>query len=381
MQIEFDRARLLAAFNTAAAVVPARSPKVVLQNVKLETSPSSGTTLSATDGEVEVRVALPECIPSDPHGGAVLLPPARFQSILREAVGSTVKLSIAEALGSPLVIQAGRSEFKFPLADPTEFPAMRPFGLVGSFWVAAPALAELLARTAFATDTASTRYALGGVFFERIDDTLAAVGTDGRRLAVAEAASTGYESDVPAVAGHNTALLPTKAARLLERILPDKGDSQALVRFDATTLGVVAGDVTFTARLLEGRFPRWQDVLPGGPPAGSVQLLSGSFASALRQAAITTDESTQGVDMAFSDAGQVTLGCEAATSGKSRVELPISYQGESVSITLDPRYVLDFFKAAPHAPNTLVELRGSDKAAVFSVAGYRYVVMPLARER
>ena len=70
MKITFEREKFHAAFQTAAAVAPARSPKPILQNVKLEVA-ADGATLMATDLEVGIRISVPGVMVETP-GNAVL---------------------------------------------------------------------------------------------------------------------------------------------------------------------------------------------------------------------------------------------------------------------------------------------------------------------
>jgi DNA polymerase-3 subunit beta len=68
--------------------------------------------------------------------------------------------------------------------------------------------------------------------------------------------------------------------------------------------------------------------------------------------------------------------------GQSRVELPIAYDGQSIAITLDPRFVSDFLKVLDAEKTFKIDLQDGDSAAVCTTDdGYGYVIMPLARDR
>ena len=106
MKITCNREKLLHAFQTVAAVAPARSPKPILQHVKLEVSPATAT-LMATDLEVGIRYEV-SGIEVDAAGAAVL-PVARFGSILRESSDATFRI---ESDGEGTTIRGERSQFK-----------------------------------------------------------------------------------------------------------------------------------------------------------------------------------------------------------------------------------------------------------------------------
>ena len=181
MKITCNREKLLHAFQTVAAIAPARSPKPILQNVKLEVAKDEAT-LMATDLEVGIRYEVAGIEVDAP--GAAVLPVARFGSILRESSDATFRI---EAGGEGTTIRGERSQFKLPAENPQDFPADRRHSAKQNYYeLSARLFRELIRRTIFATDNESSRYALGGVKLEWKDNMLTAVGTDGRRLAKME---------------------------------------------------------------------------------------------------------------------------------------------------------------------------------------------------
>ena len=140
---------------------------------------------------------------------------------------------------------------------------------------------------------------------------------------------------------------------------------------------VRTGPVTISSRLVEGRFPKYQDVIPAETPI-SFPLIAGAFYSAVRQAQIVTSDESRGVDFVIAS-GMMTLKSSVAEVGQSTVELPIAYEGEELTITFDPRYVADFLKVLDPAQTITLGLQDSESAAVFTTDdGYTYVVMPLS---
>ena len=96
------------------------------------------------------------------------------------------------------------------------------------------------------------------------------------------------------------------------------------------------------SRLVEGRFPRYQDVFPANVEV-KIPLEAGPLRLAVEQASIVTSEESRGVDFQFG-AGVLKLASQAADVGSSHVELPIAYEGKTVEITFDPRYLADALK-------------------------------------
>ncbi len=370
MKVRCTREPLLAALQSASAVVPSRSPKPVLTNVKLEASRDAAV-LSATDLEVGIRIELEGVEVSAP--GAVLLPSGRLTAIVRESSPGTVFDIHAD--GSAAVVKAPRSEFRLPAEDPLEFPSVATFPSEACFELATPLVRELVRRTVFATDNESSRYALGGVLLELTPTAVTAVGTDGRRLAKMEGPAAVHGGTV----AEGQPIVPARAMQLIERCL-GAAELPVQVAVRANEILVRTGGTTVSARLVEGRFPRWRDVFPDRPEAARVQLVAGPLLAAVRQAAIVTSEQSKGVDFSF-EQGQLVLAGRSAESGESRVELPIDHAGQPVRIKLDPRFVGDFLRVLDGGTTITVELTDAQSACVCRTEdGYGYVIMPLAAD-
>lgn len=367
MKLSCEREKLLGAFQMVASVVPARSPKAVLQNVKLEAEDEQAA-LVATDLELGIRMELQGVELEQP--GSVLLPSTRVGMILRETPEE--KLHLASE-GSRIRIWGQRSEFFLPSENPEEYPDLPEFE--GDTWhqISARVFREMIRRTVFATDPESTRYALGGVFIEAGDDQITAVATDGRRLAL----QTGPAKLGTVPAPGNT-IIPTRTMQLLERALADnEGDIQVAVR--ENVIQVKSQRLLVESRLVEGRFPRWRDVFPRSEPRMTVELSVGPFLSAVRQSAIVTSENHRGVDFTFGD-GKVVLLAEGAEFGEARVEMPVAYDGQQVQITLDPRYLIEFLRVLEPEKTFTLCIRTPESPVVCSTDdGYRYLLMPLTR--
>jgi DNA polymerase III subunit beta len=275
------------------------------------------------------------------------------------------------------LVRGQRSEFKLPAENPEEFPAVADFNEEKYHELPARALRELIRRTIFATDNESSRYALGGIKLEWKDNVLTAVGTDGRRLAKMDGPAQAVGS--PAPFGDVT-VVPTRAMNLLERALGEDG-SEVQIAIRQNDILVKNPRATIYSRLLEGRYPRWRDVFPQRPSSVKIDLSVGPVHSAVRQAAIVTSEESRGIDFTFGD-GSLVLAGQTAEVGQSRIELPIAYDGQTIAITLDPRFVNDFLKVLEPEKSFTIDLQDSDAAAVCTTDdGYGYVIMPLARDR
>lgn len=380
-----------AALAAAGGVVARRSPKPILQNVLIEVDPGGDSAVTGTDLELGVRAALAGVDASAPC--RLVLPPGKLREILDRSGAASLTVRTEGGGDNPVaVLTAGRSTFRLPLEDDALYPEVPGFpGDAGAVEVAAADLLKAIRRTAFATDVESTRYALGGCLVEFDPDagSLALVGTDGRRLA---------RCRVPALAvgtgiGGAKIVVSVALLRLAER-LTDAADGA--VRFAAT--GVVPshpsglvfrlGRAVAFGRLVEGRFPRYEDVLGMVNPVTRVTAAAAPLLAAVEQSLIATSDTTRSVEFALEPGGlgipaSVTLRAQAADVGQAEVPLDLdAYDGPAAAFSLDSRYVADALRTLPPDEAVGVDVTDDRTAVRFTAGGdYVYVVMPLTRDR
>ncbi len=341
-------------------------------NVKV-TAAGGKITLTATDMEVGVRLDVTEGIEVETEGTA-LLPVQRTMAILRESTDPSLTI---ETDASGIRVSGTRSKFRLPGSNPDEFPSVSSFEEEKYHVIPTRLFREMVKRTVFATDAESSRFALGGVLFEMEGNQVIAVGTDGRRLARMEGAGE-------SVGDHQTSgsstIVPTRAIQLIERALNDQ-DETVDVAARSNDLLVRTPRGVIYSRLVEGRYPNWRQVFPKRESAVQIDMTVGPLYSALRQASIVTDHESRGIDFTFAN-GTLTMEASTAEIGESQVELPIPYDGEPITLTLDHRYVADFCKVLDNEMNFVLEIESEASPALFMTDdGYGYVIMPMARDR
>ena len=371
MKIKINRDSFQKVFQIAAAVAPSRSPKAILQNIKIDATPNE-VVLTATDTEVGVRLLVPD-VEVTTNGSAVV-PVTRLSMILRESNDEVLEL---EADSDKTLVIGKNSRFELQGQNPDEFPEVVGFAEKDYFELESSVLQELIKRTLFATDAESSRYALGGVLLEMDDEQVVAVGTDGRRLAKMQGPLNKVGNPET---GGSTTIVPSRAMQLMARMLPE-GDAKVQLAARANDLLVKLEMGVFYSRLVEGRFPKWREVLPKRTDSIKVDIPVGPMYSALRQAAIVASDESRGIDFTFND-GSLVLSNSTAEVGQSRVEMPVTFDADELTITLDHRYLSDFLKVLQPDKTFTFDFENAEQAAYCHTDDdYGYVIMPLSRDR
>ena len=339
------RSELAEALTIATRVVPTKTASPILECVKI------GDSIEATDTEVGVRVALDcECAP-------VCVPAERLLAVVRSMDCDTVTI---ERAGDHVKVTGGGSVFTLACRDASDFPRAGAgfYESVQLHTLSAAVLKRGLDLVRFATDEASTRYALGAIEYRA--GTLAA--TDTRRLSVVKLTDAGP-----------TVLMPAKTIKALLPLLSEEVTLQ--VSDGGAQMQFQVGAVTLWSMSVQGRFPDWQRVMPS--PSHIVAMPSEGLATALRQAIVTTAEESRGVDFRFA-MGELTITSRAADVGESKVVVPCEWPRAELKIVLDPKYLLDWLKL--QVGTVSVGLTGPSDAMLLSTDESRYVVMPLSAE-
>jgi DNA polymerase-3 subunit beta len=370
MKAVCQREALLSACQLASVAVASRDVKPILKNLKAIVA-ADRCTLMATDLELGIRLEVLSVKVEEP--GDAIIPAARMISILRE---STDEELTVEANNDACFVRGQFNEFEMPSEDPANFPDIPGFAEEAYHEIGAGVLREMIRRTQFAVAVGEgARFsATTGMLLELEGDQAKLVGTDGRRLALAQGQATAH-------GGHTTKgqmpVIPAKAMGLLERNLQEP-DEVVKISVRPNEVLIKTERAMIYSRLVEGRFPPYAQVIPQKHPI-KIPLVVGPFQTAVRQAAIMTDDESKRVVFAFAK-HKLTLQARGAETGRSRVELPIGYDGKPIEISFDPKFLVDMLRILdPETPLTL-DLLDSNKPGLFrnEAGNYLYVVVPLA---
>jgi DNA polymerase-3 subunit beta len=364
---KIPKAELLDALLAVNHATPARPSKPILANCRIGDGLVTGTDL-----EVRIDRTIAE------HCEPFLVPHARLLAIVRAATGDEVTLT---AKGPSVTVRCGGGSWTLPTEDVAEYPTWEPGEMQAVCRLPADQFARAAKATTYATDSESSRYALGAVLIEVKGGNPTWVATDGRRLACVET-----ETD-QAVDDRQT-LVPRRVLDIVAGMAT--GDGSVQVEANAKEVQFTIRDerkgpswkmqTTVTGRIVEGRFPRWRDVV--GEPEGQATVLEvAELLASVRAAAIVTSEQSKGVDLTWT-ADTLVLSGRSAEYGESTVRCPLVTAGDASQTKVDPRYVIEFLRSIPadEEPQVDVYATNAESRVLLKCGPYTGVIMPLAKE-
>lgn len=348
------------AVNKAAVVVKPNSPKPILQYLLL-TADRNELRIRATDLESAVAVTCP-CDAREPL--ECVLPAALLRDYLKLASGEQVTIEIKGVIASLRTDRGGVR--KMPTIDVGDFPA--PDAVTGHPWEIPCRALKAALRVRYAAEE-STRFAMNSVAFQAISGQRYAVACNGRMLAVQELGETTGEDRI--------SLLPEQSARVLANLLPDEGT--ASIEDNGNRIAVACEGLEFIAAQLDGRYPDWKKIVPSNLPI-NVELPAATLVAVTREAAAAVSEDSRGVQYTFND-GELLAKSWSSTAGESEARAPIAYSGPSLSIIIDPRFVLECLSLLDRGETVSLEIKDAESAMkIVSDHGFFAILMPITKE-
>ena len=357
MHFTIQREALLKPLQLVAGVVERRQTLPVLSNVLLVVQ-AQQLSLTGTDLEVELvgRVTLEE--PAEE--GEITVPARKLMDICKSLPADA--LIDIRTEDQKLLVKAGRSRFTLSTLPAADFPTVEEGPGSLSFSVPQGKLRRLIERTSFAMAQQDVRYYLNGM--------LRAVATDGHRLAMCS-----LSGDIQQPEKHQV-IVPRKGILELARLLTDQ-DADVRVVLGQHHIRATTGEFTFTSKLVDGKFPDYERVLPRGGDKlviGDRQALREAFS----RTAILSNEKYRGIRLQLA-AGLLKIQANNPEQEEAEEEVVVDYAGGPLEIGFNVSYLLDVL-GVMGAEQVRLTLSDANSSALVQEADNddsAYVVMPM----
>ncbi len=364
MQLSIQREALLKPLQQVAGVVERRQTLPILANLLVRVEQGE-LTLTGTDLEVEMTA---RTTVESAENGETTLPARKLFDIVRalpEGVRLQMKLN-----GDRMALTAGRSRFTLATLPASEFPVVEQIELLERIAVPEERLLGLIQGTAFAMANQDVRYYLNGMLIDLQDARIRCVATDGHRLALQEA------EIAQSVATRRQIIVPRKGVNELAGLLQG-GEGEVQLELGRNHLRVRRDEVTFTSKLIDGRFPDYEAVIPLGADKTAILDREG-LRGALQRAAILSNEKYRGVRLELSP-GRLRVIAHNPEQEEAIEEIEAQTMVDDLAVGFNVGYLLDALGALRH-PEVKLHLRDAQSSCLIQDsdnAQARHVVMPL----
>lgn len=367
MKFSVSRDALIRPLNLVAGVVERRQTLPILSNVLMSLE-GNRLSLTGTDLEVEL-VGRIEVVNSGPDGD-ITVPARKLVDICKSLPdGVDIYFSVEEGR---VTVKAGRSRFTLSTLPAVEFPTVEVGEGEIDLELSQSLVRQMIERTGFAMAQQDVRYYLNGMYLEMKAGRLRFVATDGHRLALCTAPGELSVED-------KAVIVPRKGILELARLLD--GDGSVTLVVGSNHIRAVTDQFTFTSKLVDGKFPEYERVLPKSPD----KAVSGDRTE-LRQAftrtAILSNEKYRGVRLSLSE-GALEITANNPEQEQAEESVPVDYSGDTLEVGFNVSYLLDVMgvlsgsrvrmSLSDSASSALIE----EGEAISGEAEALYVVMPM----
>jgi DNA polymerase-3 subunit beta len=300
--------------------------------------------------------------------GEVTVPARKLVDICKSLPeGSDIQFALQD---SKVTVKSGRSRFTLSTLPSREFPNVEDSLGTHQFKIKQGQLKRLIDRTAFAMAQQDVRYYLNGMLWELSGGQLKVVATDGHRLALCTL------PEKLNAEGDTQVILPRKGVLELARLLLDEA-AEVVIVIGRNHIRATTNDFTFTSKLVDGKFPDYQRVLPRAPN----KIVVGSrleLRQAFTRTAILSNEKYRGVRLKLTD-NSLDIVANNPEQEEAEEAVPVQYEGDPLEIGFNVSYLLDVLgvlsgeevKLSLSDPNSSALLEESEEGDSL------YVVMPM----
>ncbi len=368
MKFSILRENLLQPLQSISGAVEKRQTLPILSHIFVDVSEDSELTLIGTDLEVEIKITIPLAGEMEPGKTTI---PARKFSDLSKAIpdNSEINLQINK---SRATIRSGKSRFTLSTLSADEFPRVEEISEVAVIdELNHKTLKNLLQKSQFSMAMQDVRYYLNGLLLELEGDELRLIATDGHRLAFCRRTLSQDYGEKKQV------IIPRKAVQELMRLLDDSDQEVKLV-LGSNHLQAILGDLTLTTKLIDGRFPDYQRVIPRD---GKRTLVTDNetFRSAVSRVSILSNEKYRGIRMTMSET-VVTIHANNPEQEEAEEDLSVQYRGEPMEIGFNSAYMMDALSVIEDKEVTIYFIDENSSSLIHTQNDneeYKFVVMPM----
>ncbi|MDH5433122.1 MAG: DNA polymerase III subunit beta [Gammaproteobacteria bacterium] len=366
MKFTVSQENLLSPLQLVSGAVEKKQSLPVLSNILLQVN-NGQLKITATDLELEMSVTV--SLDGVSENGETTVPARKFFDICR-SLSDTHPIDVTLE-DNRLKMKSGRNKFSLSTISANEFPNLEESEFNYQFDINAGLLKELIEKTQFAMAHQDVRYYLNGLLIEINGDNFLTVATDGHRLALSKAELNNKVSEQLV-----QSIIPRKGVLEILKLLSSSND-ECRLEIGSNHVRLTSGDYLFTSKLIDGRFPDYDKVIP----KNSERLLLAdkeTLKDAFARASILCNEKFKGVRLNLNN-DQLVIHANNPEQEEAEIEVDVSYSAGDLEIGFNVGYLMDSLNAI-RTEKVKFNLGDSNSSVLIESADNHdslYVVMPM----
>jgi DNA polymerase-3 subunit beta len=324
MKFTCERSVLLKEIQIAQEIISSKNAISILSNIYLEAE-NDALLIKATDIKVNFETKVPVTVV---EAGSTTVFGEKFMGILNSIPDGELEFDQSD---TRITIRPTFKKIKFQLKSiaSDKFPEFPAANNTEFFEIPIKEFKEMILQTVFAVSDDETRYFMNGVFFEKQNEKLIMVATDGRRLAYIDKPVGAGIKDFTGI------IVPPKILNIIMKRGGDEG--LAAISITDKIIFIRFGSYYLSSVLIEGQFPNYHRVIPESQ-SYSFTLNRIELMEALKRVSLLVEQKSRRIYMGISG-GVMSISSEESDIGTAKEDIPCKYDGEEISIALNYRYI------------------------------------------
>ena len=365
MDFYITKEEVVKSLNLTLGVVEKRQTLPILSNVLFEVDESS-LKLTATDLESEISTT--STISNYKSGGKTTAPARKLSDLCRLLPDMTEIHFFLD--GDNLKIETDSGKYNLSTLPSEDFPVFELEDIQSQINISSQNLKTLISKTAFAMGNQDWRHYLNGLFLLIDDKTITTVATDAHRLAMASSILN------EAISDSTNGIVPRKSINEIGKLVGD-GSENALINLGQTSIAVNISGTTFVSKLIEGKFPDYEQVIPSGE--SSLLIVDRKkLSESLSRVSVLSSEKYKGIRI-ITNKNSLNISANNPEKEQGEENLTCEYEGEEVDIAFNVNYLQEILSTLD-SEKIEINFFGSDKSCLITDPksdDLKYVVMPL----
>jgi DNA polymerase III subunit beta len=354
------------ALNIVSKAVTPNTTLPVLNNILLKAE-GKKLHLAATNLEVAVQCFIPAEVKNE---GAITIPAKLIYSYVSLLKDDKIEISLLE--GETVQLKSPSSQTKIKGINASEFPVIPKAEKENTIKVDTKDLESAINQTVFSASTNTSRPVLSGVLFDVDKESLKVVATDSYRLA---------EKTIQLKEKGNITvqcIVPARTVMELGKILTRAEEKDVEINISKNQVLFIVGDVQLLSRLIEGKFPPYEKIIPKETRT-KLEILSEELANVVRRVSLFARENNNSIKISATNDGKLSVSTDETRVGEEKAEMSVKIDGENNKIALNAQYLLDVLNCI-QSEKILLEVEDKLSPAVVKSSkdkDYVYIIMPL----
>ena len=365
MDFYIKKEEIVKSLNATLGVVEKRQTLPILSNVLFEVDES---TLKLTATDLESEISTISTISNFKSGGRTTAPAKKLSELCRLFKDDSEIHFYLD--GDNLKIETDSGKYNLSTLPSDDFPVFEKEEGGNVVNISAQNLKTIITKTSFAMGNQDWRHYLNGLYLSVEDTLITSVATDAHRLALANATlNEGISENI-------TGIVPRKSINEIGKIVSEYSEN-ILLQLTANSINVSVSGTSFASKLIEGKFPDYEQVTPSGE-SSTLTIDKKTLSESLSRVSVLSSEKFRGVRIVTSK-DSINISANNPEKEQAEESITCSYFGEDIDIAFNVNYIQEILSSID-SENVEIHFFGSDKSCLITNPGsdsFKYVVMPL----